>query len=94
MPQIWMTLEELGKLLNRSEREVRCDEAVLQLDKRKGRDGKYRVQLSDKWVALFIGRIRQPNRSLDIALSRHLLDSGFSGADLTEASRACYPWKH
>lgn len=57
MPQIWMTYEEIGALLDCDAITARARVAAMPLDRRRSRDGHTRAKLNAKLTAIFLDRV-------------------------------------
>lgn len=62
MPQIWMTYDELGDLLDCSMEDAR--HFARALDRKKSRDGATRAKLDGSLTELFLARLMLPNHSI------------------------------
>ena len=58
MPQIWMTYEELSRMLDCTVMEARDRTHFERLNRKISRDGKQRAKLSVAMTAIFIERIK------------------------------------
>jgi hypothetical protein len=73
MPQIWMTYDEIGGLLDCAAEEARRLVRLQRLDRKRSGDGKTRVKLGPELTARFLARIRTAHDVLDRAI-QDLLD--------------------
>jgi hypothetical protein len=69
MPQIWLTYDELGALLNCDAAGARDAAAAIQLDRRKSRDGQTRAKLTPSLAEAFLQGILQQHLAQEIAAS-------------------------
>ena len=57
MPQIWMTYEELGALMDCDATAARAKAAAMPLDRRRSHDGYTRAKLNAMLTAIFLDRV-------------------------------------
>lgn len=62
MPQIWMTYNELGSLLDCEPAQARELAIAQNLDRKRSRDGNARVKLSPDWTSILVSKIRMEDR--------------------------------
>lgn len=75
MPQIWLTYDELGALLECSSADARRIAAALPLDRRRSRDGLTRTKLTHELAAVFLDRLLQERLEAEIAACASDLDA-------------------
>lgn len=68
MPQIWMTYDEIARLLRLQYGRARVKAIRRSLDRKKSRDGLTRVKLDVYWTAKFLAAVREPDPVLDQAI--------------------------
>lgn len=68
MPQIWMTYDEIGALLDCSALEAQARIHFEGLDRKLSRDGKKRAKLNVEMMGIFIARVKAMDEPLDRAV--------------------------
>jgi len=68
MPQIWMTYDEIGAMLNCSPAEARGHAVERRLDRKVSRDGKTRAKLCMELIGVFFDQVRASEHPRDVAL--------------------------
>jgi hypothetical protein len=68
MPQIWMTYDEIGAMLNCSAAEARGHAVERRLDRKVSRDGKTRAKLCMELIGVFFDQVRANEHPRDVAL--------------------------
>lgn len=69
MPQIWMTYEELGALMNCDAATARAKVMALQLDRRRSHDGNTRIKLDAKLTDMFLDHVARQWIDRELATS-------------------------
>ncbi len=67
MPQIWMTYEELGALIDTDAVTARAKAAAMPLDRRRSHDGYTRVKLNARLSEVFLDRVARKWLDREIA---------------------------
>ena len=92
MAQIWMTYEEIGRLLDCTAEAARQYAADQRLDRKRSRDGESRAKLGPELTALFFARIKASDPCLDLAIEElrgvHATMGGDAAADSAFPQRA------
>lgn len=67
VPQIWLTYDELGVLMNCDPVRARASAIAIRLDRRRSRDGKTRAKLSPSLAEAFLDGILQHRLQQEVA---------------------------